>query len=152
MDHCELAKQNFLSGYSCAQAVLLAFSDLTGLDEKTALLISSSFGGGMGRMRETCGAFCGVIMVAGLLYGYTEPRDFEKKSELYKRVQELAAAFRELNGSIICREMLGAAGADKNPTPEKRTADYYKKRPCPEICKNAAKVLDDYIEKNPMKK
>jgi C_GCAxxG_C_C family probable redox protein len=106
----------------------------------------------MGRMRETCGAFCGVIMVAGLLYGYTEPKDFEKKSELYKRVQELAAAFREKNGSIICREMLGAAGADKNPTPERRTAEYYKKRPCPEICKNAAKVLDDYIEKNPIEK
>ena len=150
MDHSERAKQNFLSGYSCAQAVLLAFSDLTGLDEKTALLISSSFGGGMGRMRETCGAFCGIIMVAGLLYGYTDPKAFDMKSEHYKRVQELAAAFREKNGSIICREMLGAAGADKNPTPEKRTAEYYKKRPCPEICANAAKALDDYIEKNPI--
>lgn len=89
MDHCELAKQNFLSGYSCAQAVLLAFSDLTGLDEKTALLISSSFGGGMGRMRETCGAFCDVIMVAGLLYGYTEPKDFEKRANCIKECKSL---------------------------------------------------------------
>lgn len=151
MDHCELAKQNFLSGYSCAQAVLLAFSDLTGLDEKTALLISSSFGGGMGRMREVCGAFCGIIMVAGLLYGYTEPKAFDKKSEHYKRVQELAAAFREQNGSIVCREILGLAGTDNSPTPSQRTTEYYKKRPCPEICANAAKALDIYIENNPIK-
>lgn len=150
MDHSDKARENFMCGYSCAQAVLLAFSDLTGLDEKTALLISSSFGGGMGRMRETCGAFCGIIMVAGLLYGYTDPKAFDKKSEHYKRVQELAAAFREKNGSIVCREMLGQAGADKNPTPSQRTADYYKKRPCPEICANAAKALDIYIEKNPI--
>lgn len=151
MDHCELAKQNFLSGYSCAQAVLLAFSDLTGLDERTALLISSSFGGGMGRMREVCGAFCGIIMVAGLLYGYTDPKAFDKKSEHYKRVQELAAAFREQNGSIVCRDILGLAGTDNSPTPSQRTTEYYKKRPCPEICANAAKALDIYIENNPIK-
>ena len=101
-------------------------------------------------MRETCGAFCGIIMVAGLLYGYTEPRAFVEKSEHYARVQELAASFRALNGSIICREMLGLAGADSNPTPSQRTAEYYKKRPCPEICANAAKVLDMYIEENPL--
>ena len=152
MDHSGIARENFLSGYSCAQAILLAFSDLTGLDDRTALLISSSFGGGMGRMRETCGAFCGIIMVAGLLYGYSEPRDFEKKSAHYKKVQQLAAAFREQNGSIICREILGAAGADKSPTPEKRTAEYYKKRPCPEICANAAKALDKFIEENPIER
>ena len=149
MDHSEQARNNFLSGYSCAQSILLAFSDLTGLDDKTALLISSSFGGGMGRMRETCGAFCGIIMVAGLLYGYSEPKAFVEKSEHYARVQELAASFRALNGSIICREMLGLSGADSAPTPSQRTAEYYKKRPCPEICANAAKVLDMYIEENP---
>ena len=150
MDHSGKARENFMCGYSCAQAVLLAFSDLTGLDEKTALLISSSFGGGMGRMREVCGAFCGIIMVAGLLYGYTEPRSFEKKSEHYKRVQELAAAFREQNGSIVCREILGLSGTDSSPIPSQRTAEYYKKRPCPEICANAAKALDIYIENNPI--
>ena len=150
MDHSGKARENFMCGYSCAQAVLLAFSDLTGLDEQTALLISSSFGGGMGRMREVCGAFCGIIMVAGLLYGYTEPRSFEKKSEHYKRVQELAAAFREQNGSIVCREILGLSGTDSSPIPSQRTAEYYKKRPCPEICANAAKALDIYIENNPI--
>lgn len=150
MDHSDIARVNFLSGYSCAQSILLAYSDLTGLDDRTALLISSSFGGGMGRMRETCGAFCGIIMVAGLLYGYADPRAFVEKSEHYARVQELAARFRELNGSIICREMLGLAGADSSPTPSERTADYYKKRPCPEICANAARVLDEYIEENPV--
>ena len=98
--------QNFKNGYNCAQAVLLAFSDELEIDEKTLALISSSFGGGMGRMREVCGAVSGMFMVAGLKYGYSDPSAKQEKAELYALVQNLAAGFKEKNGSIICKELL----------------------------------------------
>ena len=85
--------QNFKNGYNCAQAVLLAFSDELEIDEKTLALISSSFGGGMGRMREVCGAVSGMFMVAGLKYGYSGPSAKQEKAELYALVQNLAALF-----------------------------------------------------------
>ncbi len=144
MDHSQRAYDLFYQGYNCAQSVFLAFTDLTGLDDETALRISSSFGGGMGRLRETCGAFSAIIMVAGMLYGYTAPKDLKAKSEHYALVQELAARFREKNGSIVCRELLGLSGKS-DPNVPARTDEYYKKRPCPEICRIAAGILDEYI-------
>ncbi len=145
MNHEEKAKELFLQGYNCSQAVLLAFGDVTGLDEKTALMLSSSFGGGMGRMREVCGAVSGMFMVAGLLYGYSEAHDQAGKTAHYKRIQELADGFRRENGSIICRELLGLLGGADSHVPEQRTDTYYKKRPCAELVAMAARIMDAYI-------
>ena len=149
--HAEKARNYFLQGYNCSQAVFLAFADLTGIDEKTALLLSSSFGGGMGRMREVCGAVSGMFMAAGLLYGYTDPKAKDEKAEHYKRIQELAAAFKERNGSIICRDLLGGLTEEnKTHIPDERTAEYYKKRPCARMVEDAAEILDGYIRDNPV--
>lgn len=152
MTHEEKAVELFRDGFNCAQAVAAAFSDVTGLDEKTILLLSSSFGGGLGRMREVCGTVSGMSMVLGALYGFSDTDNPAKKGEIYRRVQELAGAFRAENGSIICRELLsGEIAKDTDPTkPEARTAEYYKKRPCAELVGYAARILDEYIAANPV--
>ena len=147
MYHRELAEQNFEAGYNCAQSVLLAFSDLTGLDDKTALAISSSFGAGMGRLREVCGAVSGMFMVAGLLYGGKASQ--EEKAAHYERLQLLAARFREKNGSSLCRELLAGVPVTSGAAPEARTAEYYKTRPCKHLCGDAAELLDQYIAEHP---
>ena len=149
--HEALARANFLEGYNCAQAVLLAFAEDAGLEKNTALRLASSFGGGIGGMREVCGAVSGMLMAAGLLYGYT-PGDRAGKSEHYARVRELSERYRAENGSIICRELLGLAGQTAGQQPSERTAEYYKKRPCPELCRMAASILDDYIDAHPVEK
>ena len=159
MDHKEIAMNNFLKGCNCSQAIMLAFCDITGIDEKTALRLSSSFGGGMGRLREACGAFSGILMVAGILYGYDDVETPELKIAHYKRVQELAARFKEATrggnaeeGSVVCRELLGLSkGENTGGEPSKRTAEYYAKRPCKEIIGKAAEIMDKYIEENPPK-
>lgn len=142
----------FQEGYNCSQAVALAFSDLIGIDEKLLVRMTSSFGGGMGRMREVCGAVSGMSFVAGALYGYEEPgaAGQQEKAAHYERIQELAAEYRAINGSIVCRELLGLAtqGADQ-PVPEVRTAEYYKKRPCGQLVMLAATIMEDYIENHP---
>lgn len=148
MNHEEKARELFKQGYNCSQAVLLAFCDVTGLDEKTAVMLSSSFGGGMGRMREVCGAVSGMFMVAGLLYGYSEPSDQTGKTAHYQRIQALAEEFRKENGSIICRELLGLPGGADSHVPELRTDAYYKKRPCADLVAMAARIMDAYIENN----
>ena len=148
MEHSYRAADLFLSGSNCAQAVLLAFSDVTGLDDKTAAKLSSSFGGGMGRLREVCGAVSGMLMVAGLLYGYEDPGEGDcNKKEHYQRVQYLAGKFREEVGSIVCREILKNPPTDPNPSP--RTAEYYKTRPCARMVMTAARILDEYMAANP---
>lgn len=140
------AREYFLQGYNCSQSVLAAWCEDLGLDMNTALRISACFGGGMGRLREVCGACSGAFMVIGLKYGYTEGKDFKTKSENYAMVQKFAARFKEENGfdSIICREMLGLNGAS-SPTPEKRTEQYYKKRPCPDMIALASGLLDEFV-------
>lgn len=148
MTHSEKAREYFLAGYNCSQSVFLAFSDVTGLDEKTALLVSSSFGGGMGRLREVCGAVSGMFMAAGMLYGYSDPDAPAEKMAHYKRIQELAASFKERNGSIVCRDILGRIANDKSFIPAERTAEYYKTRPCAKMVEDAAEILDLYIEMN----
>lgn len=110
MSRRETAIALFKEGYSCAQAVLLAFSDLTGLSEEQAALVSSSFGAGMGKLREVCGAVSGMLMAAGLIKGYAQPGDPAAKAAHYRFVQELANAFKAKNGSIICRELLSGQG------------------------------------------
>lgn len=149
MTRSEAAEQNFKNGCNCTQAVLLAFSDLTGLDEATAMKLASSFGGGMGRLREVCGTVTGMFMVAGLLYGSEDIPSHEDKRAHYARIQALAARFREENGSIICRELLAGVTGDSSPNPEVRTPAYYKKRPCPRLCADAVEILEQYIAENP---
>ena len=147
MDHSTYAAELFMKGYNCAQAVAMAFSDMTGLDEKTTARMISSFGGGMGRLREVCGAVSGMLFVAGILYGYDTPDDVAKKAH-YARVQELAGQFREQAGSIVCREILNNPPSDPLPTP--RTEEFYKQRPCVRLVILAAQVLDEYISNHPL--
>ena len=147
MDHGIYAAELFLKGYNCAQSVMVAFCDVTGLEEDFAARMASSFGGGMGRMREVCGAVSGMLMVAGLLYGYKTPGDDVSKKELYSIVQELSAQFRGAVGSIVCREILKNPPSD--PTPSPRTEEYYKKRPCARMVYLASSILDRYIEEHP---
>ena len=148
MDHEFQAADLFLGGYNCAQAIAVAFSDVTGLDRDFSAKMASSFGGGMGRMREVCGAVSGMLMVAGLLYGYNSPNDDVAKKAHYSLVQELAGQFREEVGSIVCREILKNPPSDPNPSP--RTAEYYKTRPCARMVMLAARILDRYIEEHPI--
>lgn len=144
MDRGQLAKQNFENGCNCAQAVLLAFSDLASLEEATAMKLASSFGGGIGRLREVCGAVSGMLMAFGLIYGESGVPTREEKGAHYARVQQLVAQFREQNGSILCRELLD--GAQTAPTPDARTAEYYNKRPCADLCRTAADILEAYLK------
>ena len=148
MNHSEYAVDLFVKGYSCAQAITVAFCDVTGLTEEFSAKMISSFGGGMGRMREVCGAVSGMLAVAGLLYGYADPEDEAAKKAHYALVQELAGQFREQAGSIICREILKNPPSDPAPTP--RTAEYYAQRPCARMVLLAANLLDEYIQNHPL--
>ncbi len=136
----------FLEGYNCSQAVTLAFSDLFDMDRQMLLRMSSSFGGGMGRLREVCGTVSGMFIVIGLLYGYEDPKAFEEKAAHYSRIQELARRFQACQGSIVCREILGLDKKQDSPVPEERTPEYYKKRPCPQLAGMAAVILEQYLE------
>ena len=146
MTRREMAVANFMKGYNCSQSVVLAFADMLPVKESDLLKMASSFGGGMGRLREVCGSVSGMFIVIGLLYGYDGPETGPVKAEHYKRVQELAHRFEEKHGSIVCRELLGLNVKREAPTPEARTKEYYKKRPCPEIIGDAAEILEEYIK------
>ena len=150
MDHGAIAEKYFDSGYSCSQAVMAAFCDVTGMDESLAVRLASPFGGGIGRMREVCGAVSGMYMVLGILYGCEVSDGDEAKKQLYKEVQELAAKFKEEAGSIICRDILKNPPSD--PTPSKRTPEYYKKRPCARMVILASWLMDEFIENHPLDK
>ena len=149
MDRATKAAQLFTEGYNCAQAVAVAYSDLIGLTPEFTAKMASSFGGGMGRMREVCGAVSGMLLVAGILYGYNSTDDDETKKAHYSLVQELAGQFRERNGSIICREILKNPSSDPAPTP--RTQEYYNLRPCARMVYDAVDILDAYIAQHPVK-
>lgn len=144
----ERAMELFKQGYNCSQSVFGAFCEECGMDFETALKLSSSFGGGMGRLREVCGAVSGMFMVAGMKYGYSDPNDSSSKAEHYKRIQALAEEFKEKNGSIVCRDLLGLSVQSENYIPEKRTEEYYKKRPCAEIVGDAAEIIYEFIKSN----
>ena len=144
----EMARELFLSGYTCAQAVAGAFSDEIGMPRETVLRLALPFGGGMGRLREVCGTFSGMLFVVGAIYGDDLPKSPEK-AKVYTIVQELAERFRAEYGTIVCRELLGAAGKDTNPAcPSERTAEYYQKRPCADICAAAASILETYLNEH----
>ncbi len=146
-DRIQKAVELFKSGYNCSQSVVAAFADLYGFTEEQALRMSASFGGGIGRMRQTCGAACGMFMLAGLDCGAVRGDDREGKGHNYEVVQALAARFREENGSLICSELLGLAPkADTPPQPEARTETYYKKRPCAMMVETAARIFAHYLE------
>lgn len=141
----------FLKGYNCSQSVVAAFAPQLGLTEETALRLSAGFGAGIGRMREVCGAFCGVVTVLSMVYA--DPTDPKDKSRMYALVQQAAEQYRACNGggSIICRELLAKAGAAPagGTAAEERTADYYKKRPCPELCRICADLCAEFIAAHP---
>ena len=144
--HGEKAKQLFMEGYNCSQAVLGAFCDECGLDFETAMKMSSSFGGGMGRLREVCGAVSGMFMVAGMLTGTVDAKDVQGKTNNYEVVQEMAEEFKKTSGgSIICKELLGLVKKEESAVPEKRTEEYYKKRPCVQLVEDAATIIDKIL-------
>ena len=147
MSYKEKARSIFKSGYNCSQAVVLAFADVMGIDETTATKLSSSFGGGMGRLREVCGAVSGCFMVLGALLGPEDPTDHDAKMKHYAIIQEAAAMFREENGSYVCRELLGLGDGASVPVPEMRTEEYYKRRPCDEYVAIAADITEKILKK-----
>lgn len=144
-ERAERARKYFTSGYNCAQSVFLAYRDITAIDEELAATISAPFGGGMGRLREVCGAVSGMTMVAGFIAPNPLPNDNENKKHCYATVQWLAEEFRAENGSIVCRELLGLAQQKDDPTPSPRTGEYYKRRPCAEYVAIAARIVGEKI-------
>ncbi len=142
----KIAEELFFQGFNCSQSVFAAFSEEVGMDRESALKLASSFGGGMGRLREVCGAVSAMFMIAGLKDGYSDPKDDEAKAEHYRLIQRLAEQFKEENGSIICRELLGLPCQADSPTPEARTRGYYERRPCAELVKSAARITEEYLE------
>ena len=142
-ERIEKAVALFKEGYNCSQSVVAAFADMYGFTQEQALKMGASFGGGIGRMRQTCGAACGMFLLAGLENGSAIPGDAEGKKNNYTYVQQLANKFKDENGSLICAELLGIAPRPQEPTPEARTEAYYKKRPCAEMVASAVKI---YLE------
>ena len=157
-ERVEKAKRLFKEGgYNCCQAVVLAYNDLFGIDDKTAAALSSGFGGGMGRMREVCGSVSGMILLAGLIKPATDPSDKASRTGNYALVQEVAGEFKAMNGSIICKELLGLTGGPvvagndihgipESPVPSDRTMEYYKKRPCEELVGISARIIGEKIK------
>lgn len=152
INHSQHAMELFKQGYNCAQSVFAAFCEDLGIDFETALKLSSSFGGGMGRLREVCGAVSGMFAVAGMKYGYTDPKDYIAKAAHYKLIQDLALRFKAENRSIICRELLGLGAGSDGSDPELRTDEYYNKRPCAELVRCAAGIIEDLINKTEKEK
>ena len=138
------AEDNFIKGYNCTQAIVLAFEDLLNYDTETLIKMASPFGGGMGRLRETCGAFSGVLIVLGLLEGYSTPEFGKIKNELYAKVQLIGKDIEEKFGSLRCRDLLGTKGHDSPVSPQ-RDENFYKTRPCCKIIGYSAFTLANYL-------
>lgn len=159
-ERVEKAKRLFKEGgYNCCQAVVLAYNDVFGLDDKTAASIASGFGGGMGRMREVCGSVSGMVFLSGLISPADNPSDKGARTANYALVQEVAGEFKAINGSIICRELLGMSACTQtqsdstdihsipeSPVPSDRTPEYYKKRPCEELVGISARIIGEKIK------
>ena len=140
--YAEQAAEFFSQGYNCCQSVFLAFAGHYGIDRETALKLSCSFGGGMGRMRQVCGAVSGMALICGLETGNTDSGDRQAKTKNYEIMRRLASVFREKNGSIVCGELLGLSDQEKRKE-SARTEEYYKKRPCKELVRCAAEILEE---------
>ena len=147
-DRIDRAVAYFMEGYGCCQSVVAAFADLYGLDETMAKRVSTGFGGGVGRMRMMCGTVSALVILSGLELGQTEGADRDGKARCYHLVQDLLAAFKERNGSIICAELLGMNGcpaAKGTFVPDERNAEYYRKRPCAAKVESAARIFAEYL-------
>ena len=152
-ERVEKAKRLFKEGgYNCCQAVVLAYNDIFGIDDETAAAMSSGFGGGMGRMREVCGSVSGMVMLAGLIRPATDPTVKDWRTANYALVQEMAGEVKGINGSIVCKELLGLVPMGSNeqapkesPEPSDRTPEYYKKRPCEELVGISARIVGEKI-------
>jgi len=142
MKKSEIAEEYFRKGYNCSQSVVLSFKDEMGLDEETLMKLSVGLGGGVGRMREVCGAICGGAIVIGYLKGSTDPKS---KNEVYPIVQRLGERFKESNGSIVCRELLAGIQTTGGSQAEARTDEFYKKRPCLGLIMEVADIVDDIL-------
>lgn len=145
-NYSKRALELFQEGYNCSQSVFGAFAEDLGIDFATAMRLSSSFGGGMGRMREVCGAVTGMFMVAGLKYGYDMPGEYDGKSLHAELIQLLAKQFKETNKSIICRDLLAVSEESESVALEKKTTKYSQMRPCSEFVGHAAELLEDLIK------
>ena len=143
--YSEKAVINFKQGYNCAQSVFLAFAEDFGFDKDTALKLSSSFGGGMGRLREVCGAVSSMFAICGLKEGYVSPSDDDSKAKHYERIQYLANKFKSEFGTIICRDLLNLSDGPDSPIPSKRTEEYYQSRPCEDFIKFVSELIENEI-------
>lgn len=141
----EEAVKNFESGYSCAQAVFSTYADLFGMNSETALKLTAALGGGIGRMRETCGAVVGMAMLAGLKDGSGLVPDVAEKEALYEQTREMSDLFQAENGSIICKELLGIKIREQSARPNERTQEYYENRPCSRLVASAAKIIEEIL-------
>ena len=144
-ERTEKAVALFKAGCNCTQAVVVAFCDVFGLDEKTAMRLSCGLGAGIGRLREVCGAVSGMAVLAGLKYGNALPDDVAAKKKTYETVQAMANEFRQKNGHIVCRQLLGLGESDSGPTPAARTEAYYGKRPCAAYVEDAASIVERFL-------
>lgn len=144
--HQQKAVDLFRKGCNCSQAVFASFSDVTGIDEKTAMRMSSSFGGGLGRLREVCGAVSGMALVAGCLWGYDDLEDKDLKTRHYALIADMANKFSDIFGSYICRDILKTGNREYSPVPQDRTSEYYALRPCEKCVAAAAGILDEVIQ------
>ena len=145
MKHREVAEALFNSGYNCAQAVFCAFCDETGIEVNTALKLMSSFGGGMGKLREVCGACTGAFAVAGLLFGSFDPNDNNAKSDHYELIRRIAEEFKAIHGTYNCAQLMSGISNAGGKDPAERTPEYYKTRHCSRFVGDAADILDKII-------
>ncbi len=140
------AREMFLQGYNCCQAVVGAFADLYGFDPETAMKMAEGFGGGLGRMRLTCGAVNAMAMVAGMKMSHGKPGDLQLRGDIYAVVRQMVEEFKAQNGTIICAELLGLSmPKDDSPMPEERTPEYYKRRPCPDKIHQCGLIIEKYL-------
>jgi C_GCAxxG_C_C family probable redox protein len=140
-ERTEKARALFLSGYNCTQAVFVAYCDVFDMKSEFAAKICAPFGGGMGRLREVCGAVSGMFFIAGQIEPAHDISDRTAKKRNYALVQELAEQFRKEHGSIVCRELLDLSCGKDDPDPSERTPAYYKKRPCVKYIASAARIV-----------
>lgn len=146
MTRRETAESAFKEGYNCSQAIIKAYEDIIPEESRdTVLKMATSLGGGMGRLREVCGSVSASFLLIGLKNGYTDPDTSEKKKNLYSIIQAFAKEYEEKNGSIVCRELLGLKEKRDEPIPEKRSAEYYLKRPCMSLIGDSAEILEKYL-------
>jgi C_GCAxxG_C_C family probable redox protein len=130
----------FEEGFNCSQSVFMAYSDIYGIEPEIAAKLATSFGGGMGRLREVCGAVSGMFLVLGLQYPFTDTKEIAAKNTNYKAVQRTANEFKSVMGSYICADLLKLKHEPQNPESSERNEVYYKTRPCARCVALAAEI------------